>query len=306
MKHILTINYTQSGQLNDILNRFNLPFTNAANFEVEHVEVSPKEPFPFPWTGDAFWGAMPGCVLEEGLELNNFSFKRDKYDLIIFGYQAWFLSVSMPSMAVLQHEKFKTIIKNTPVVTIVGARNMWLNSRESVKNHIKNAGGKFVANVPFIDRHNNLASVVTIFYWMLTGKKDRMWGVFPIPGVHPEDIEKANLPGELALKAMENNDFETLQKDIHNLGHIKIATSVMFMEMRAKMVFKMWAKLVRRKGITPEKERFWLNIFKYYLLIAIFVLSPIVLTLYFVLIFPFVSKSVSRKKLYFYGLSEEE
>jgi hypothetical protein len=305
MKHILVINYTQSGQLTNILNRFNSPFENSNDFEVEHVEVSPKEPFPFPWTGDAFWGAMPGCVLEEGLELNEFSFKREKYDLIVFGYQVWFLSVSLPSMAVLQHPKFKDVINETPVVTVIGARNMWLSAHESVKQHITNAGGKFVANIPFIDRHNNLASVVTIFYWMLTGKKDRMWGIFPIPGVHPEDIEKANEPGKLTLQAIEKNEFNSLQKDIHELGHIHLASSVMFMELRAKMVFKIWAKLVRRKGTTPEKERFWLNVFKYYLLIAIFVLSPIVLTIYFVLVYPFVFKSVSRKKAYFCGLIEE-
>jgi len=305
MKNILVINYTQSGQLNDILNRFNSPFENSNQFEVEHVEVSPKEPFPFPWTGDVFWGAMPGCVLEEGLELNDFSFKREKYDLIVFGYQVWFLSVSLPSMAVLQHPKFKTIINKTPVVTVIGARNMWLSAHESVKQHITNAGGNFIANIPFIDRHNNLASVVTIFYWMLTGKKDRMWRIFPIPGVHPEDIEKANQPGQLTLNAIENNGLQTLQKDIHDLGHIHLASSVMFMELRAKMVFNIWAKLVRRKGTTLDKERFWLNVFKYYLLIAIFVLSPIVLTIYFVLIYPFIVKSVSRKKAYFCGLIEE-
>ena len=305
MQHVLVINYTQSGQLNDILNRFSLPFEYFDSFEVEHVQISPKEPFPFPWTGDAFWGAMPGCVLEEGLELNEFNFKRKQYDLVVFGYQVWFLSVSLPSMAILQHPKFKSIIKNTPVVTIIGARNMWLSAHESVKQHITDAGGNFVANIPFIDRHNNLASVVTIFYWMLTGKKDQMWGIFPIPGVHPLDIEKANKPGQLTLNAIENNDLETLQKDIHDLGHIHLATSVMFMELRAKMVFKIWAKLVRRKGTTPSKERFWLNVFKYYLLIAIFILSPIVLTIYFVLVYPFISKSVSRKKAYFYGLTEE-
>lgn len=304
MKHILVINYTQSGQLNDILNQFNTPFTNHEDFEVEQVAISPKHPFPFPWTGDAFWGAMPGCVLEEGIELNEFNFKRDKYDLVIFGYQVWFLSVSLPSMAILLNPKFKSIIKNTPVLTVIGARNMWLSAHESVKKHILNAGGKFIANVPFIDRHNNMASVVTIFYWMLTGKKDRMWGVFPIPGVHPEDIEKAIEPGQLTLKSVQNQDFKSLQNDIHNLNHIHIATSVMFMELRAKVIFNIWAKLVRKKGTTPQKERFWLNVFKYYLLIAIFVLSPIVLTIYFVLIFPFVAKSVQQKKSYFYGLSE--
>ena len=122
MKNVLVINFTQSGQLNDILNRFDSPFEQHEDYNVEHVEISVKKPFPFPWTGDEFWKAMPGCVLEEGTELNEFSFERNQYDLVIFGYQVWFLSVSLPSMAILQHDKFKAIIKNTPVVTVIGAR----------------------------------------------------------------------------------------------------------------------------------------------------------------------------------------
>ena len=61
----------------------------------------------------------------------------DKYDLIIFGYQPWFLSPSLPATALLKNETFKKIMKNSPIVTVIGARNMWLNSQESVKQLIK-------------------------------------------------------------------------------------------------------------------------------------------------------------------------
>ena len=302
MKHILAINYTQSGQLDDIIKRFTEPVEAFADIIIEHVNVYPKTPFPFPWTGDAFWGAMPGCVLEDGMELAPFELKRDEYDLVIFGYQVWFLSVSLPSMAILQNDGFKKVIKNTPVVTIIGARNMWMSAHESVKKHLAKAGGNLIANVPLIDRNSNLISVITIFYWMLTGKKKRMWGIFPFPGVHKNDIEQVNQPGKLVFAAMENNNYLNLQEDIHSLGHINIATSVMFMELRARKLFDIWAKLIRKKGSSEKKRKFWIGLFKYYLLIALFVASPIVLLVYKIFILPFTYASVKRKKKYFYGL----
>ncbi len=302
MKHILAINYTQSGQLNDIIGKFLEPFAKFEDISIEHVNVLPEKPFPFPWTGDVFWDAMPGCVLEEGLPLAPFELNRDNYDLVVFGYQVWFLSVSRPSMAILKNESFRKAIKNTPVVTIIGARNMWLNAHESVKAIIAEAGGKLVANIPLIDRNNNLISVITILYWMLTGKKKRMWGILPFPGVHQNDIDQVNEEGEQVLEALQKNNYTHLQQKIHDLGHIYIATTVMFMEMRAKKVFYIWAKLIRKKGTTERKKKLWTDIFKYYLLIALFLLSPIILILYKILILPFTSRSVARSKKYFYGL----
>ncbi len=304
MKHVLAINYTQSGQLNEIIERFCEPMRQSGEVEVEHVNVFPEKPFPFPWTGDAFWGAMPGCVLEDGMELKPFSLKREKYDLVIFGYQPWFLSVSLPAMGILKHPLFRKVVKDTPVVTIIGARNMWLNAQESVKQHLRDAGAKLVANIPLIDRNNNLVSVVTIFYWMLTGKKERMWGVFPKPGVMDSDIRAVNKPGKQVLDALLTESYDGLQQRIHALGQIHIATSILFIEMRAKKLFRIWAGLIRKKGTTQRKRKFWTTLFKYYLLIALFLVSPVVLLVYKVLFLPFSRKSVERKKMYFYGLNQ--
>ncbi len=304
MKHILVINYSQSGQLDQILKNFLEPLKHNEHLEVEHVHVHPRRPFPFPWTGDAFWGAMPGCVLEDGMDIAPINLKRDDYDLIIFGYQVWFLSVSLPSMAILKNSGFKKVIKDTPVVTVIGARNMWLNAHERAKHHIAEAGGRLVANIPLIDRNTNLISVITIFYWMLSGKKERMWGIFPYPGVHSKDIEEAKRPGELVFQSLSNNDYNQLQQDIHNLGQINISSSILFMELRIKKIFLLWAQLIRRKGTTEKKFKFWTHLFKYYLLIALFLVSPIVLTVYNLLVLPFTLASVKSKKMYFYGINK--
>src|SRR6185369_1630496 len=98
-------------------------------------------------------------------------------------------------------------IGQTPVITIIGSRNMWINAQERVKKMIKQCGGQLVGNVVYADRHNNFVSAVTIQYWMFSGKKDRWLGIFPKPGVAEEEINDAGAFGNLALKALESNSF---------------------------------------------------------------------------------------------------
>ncbi|MBL3656262.1 hypothetical protein [Fulvivirga sediminis] len=56
MKNILVISYSQSGQLDSILDNFLLPFKGV---NIERVKVKPQDDFPFPWTSPAFFDAMP-------------------------------------------------------------------------------------------------------------------------------------------------------------------------------------------------------------------------------------------------------
>lgn len=296
MKRILVIGYSQSGQLYNILENFLKPFQG---IEIEQVHIRPKESFPFPWTSDVFFDTMPESVLEEPKSLEPLKLGANKYDLIILGYQPWYLSPSIPTTSLLNDSAFLKVLKDTPVMTVIGARNMWLNAHESVVQNIEAAGGKMVANVPLIDRHQNLVSALSILHWMLTGKKERKWGILPYPGVSAKDIEEVELFGKNAFEAFQNNSYQGLQDKILAKNKIDIHPSILLIEMRAKSLFLAWANLIKRKGTTPQKRSFWVAAYKYYLLIALFIVSPIVLTIYNLLIRPFTGKSIRKKKDYF-------
>lgn len=169
-KKILAIYYTQTGQLGDIVNNFLLPF-EGEGFEVEKVCINPVTKFTFPWSSDSFFDAMPESVLSKPTELQPFTIKETKYDLIVLGYQPWFLSPSIPTTSLFENDGFKKVLANTPVVTIIGARNMWINAHERVKDSLKNVGATLVGNIALVDKNTNLVSAVTILYWMLWGKK---------------------------------------------------------------------------------------------------------------------------------------
>ena len=208
MKKVLIVSFSQSGQLDQILDNFLIPFENV---ELDRVKIEPKIPFPFPWSSDEFYSIMPETVLEEAIPLIPPQFKYDEYDLVVLGYQPWYLSPSMPTTAIFENEKFCSLIRNKPVVTVIGSRNMWLNAQESVKSFIHKAGGTLVANIPLSDKTTNLISAITILHWMSTGRKDRKWGIFPIPGVSEKDINETYLFGEKVKKALDDNEYEKLQ-----------------------------------------------------------------------------------------------
>lgn len=296
MKRILVIGYSQSGQLYEILANFLKPFEGV---KIEQVKIDTKEPFPFPWTSAVFFDTMPESVLEEPVELAPYTLKSTTYDLIILGYQPWYLSPSIPTTSLLKDPKFLSVLKNTPVVTVIGARNMWLNAQESVVGYIEGAGGNVVGNVPLIDRHQNLVSVLSILHWMLTGKKERKWGVLASPGVSDKDIEEVEIFGKKVFEGLEKGTYKGVQDEILTEGKIDIHPSILLVEIRGKTLFQAWANLIKKKGATSEKRSFWVNMYKYYLLIALFIISPIVLTIYTILIRPFRRKSIQKKKEYF-------
>ncbi len=291
-KKILAIYYTQSGQMSDIMDTFTRPLVEAGA-AVETALIRPVADYNFPWTGKRFFSVMPSSVLGIPEQLEPLGLKEKSYDLIILGYQPWFLSPSIPSNSLLQSEEFKAILKDTPVVTISAARNMWLNAFTRVRNMLKDAGAKHVGNIALIDKHPNPVSFVTIFYWMLSGKKERYLNIFPKPGVSEEDIDHTREFGKTVAKYLEKKGWDGMQDELLSQKAVEINYKLMFIEARAKPIFAIWAKFIaKRKNRTP-----WLSAFKYYLFIALFLGAPLLLTLDAVFLKPFSSKRIKTKKL---------
>ena len=291
-KKVLAIYYTQSGQMTEIIDTFTAPIVEAGD-SVEKVIIKPVEDYNFPWTGSRFFSVMPSCVLSIPAPLEPLEFKEKKYDLIIMGYQPWFLSPSIPSNSLLQDESFRELLKDTPVVTISAARNMWINAYVRVRAALKDAGANLVGNIALVDKHPNVVSFVTIFYWMLSGKKEKYLNVFPKPGVDEEDISNTKTFGQTVSKYLNGNSWDGLQDALLEQNAVKINYSLMFTEARAKPIFAVWAKFIaNRKNRVP-----WLTAFKYYLFIALFLGAPVLLTLDALLLKPFSSKRIKLTKL---------
>ncbi|HEV3411837.1 MAG TPA: hypothetical protein VG101_05125 [Puia sp.] len=297
-KKVLAIYYSQSGQLAAIVGKLTAPLTEAGAC-VEHVRIEPVPDYPFPWTTDRFYSIMPDCVLGVTSRLKPFTLKETSYDLIILGYQAWFLYPSIPVNTLLHDPVFRRVLHNTPVVTITGARNMWLNTFLELKKLLHSAGALLVGNIALIDRHLNHISYVTIFHWLLGGKKDRYLKIFPYPGVSAADIQHTSAYGDGLVPHLMKDEWSDLQEELVRQKAVNTRYSLLRLESIAIPTYEKWARFIVKR----KKRKAWLTVFRYYLLFSLFVAAPILLAIDAALIRPFSTKRVREKRHYYLSLN---
>src|SRR5688572_2104852 len=275
MKRILIVYYTQSGQLLSILQSLATPLIRAGH--TLHFEaVEPVEKFPFPWSSYQFFNAFPEVFSQKPQALKPISTKATNgYDLVILGYQPWFLTPSRPMSSFLQSEDGRKIISNNKVITVLGCRNMWLGAQEKVKRRLKDIQATLVGHVALMDRSPNLTSLITILRWMFTGDKKPFW-FFPAAGVSEQDVDHAQRFGEIINHALESNEYNLLQTKLNQAGAIDIKPNLVLLEKRGQKAFSIWSKFIASGGplhSTGRKIRVY--IFMYLLPTAIFFLSPL-------------------------------
>ncbi len=276
MKSILIVYYTQTGQLRQVIDSLLQPLSGDPRFSIDYLELKPETPYPFPWTRMEFLNVFPESVMEVPVRLKNVYITErgmpGKYDLVILAFQPWYLSPSPPVSTFLNSPVAKEIIGGADVVTVIGSRNMWVGAFKIVKEKIEALGGRLCGNIALIDRAPNLVSVVTIVYWMFTGRKDNYLGIFPRPGISPEDIAGAGRFGAAIGPALLENRLGGLESELKALGACEINESLARLETRARKVFTLWAKLIIK---SPKRRTLLLNLFFTELIFALAVISPI-------------------------------
>lgn len=125
----------------------------------------------------------PPCEIEDIEDSND-------YDLVIISYQVWFLSPSIPITSFLKSKYAKEKLKDKPVITVIACRNMWVMAQEKMKSLLFDVNAKLIDNIVLIDQGSSLSTFITTPRWMLTGRRNAFWKIFPKAGVSKEDIKK--------------------------------------------------------------------------------------------------------------------
>ncbi|MCD9619043.1 dialkylrecorsinol condensing enzyme DarA [Chryseobacterium gleum] len=300
-KNILVIYYSQTGQLEDIVKNIARPFeAQKEKYDVTYYNIKLKEDFPFPWPSDVFFNTFPESYLQIPKEILPPSEEvlNKKYDLILFGYQVWYLTPSIPIISFLKSEYAGRILKDTPVVTISGTRNMWMLSQEKLKVYLRDLQAKLVANIALVDRHDNYTSVLTILRWLTTGQKEKS-GMLPAAGVSDEEIAGSVKYGEIIERHFNNNDLINLQPDLVKNGAIEIRAFLVRVEKVGNKIFTVWSNLIIKK---KEKRPLLIKFFKVYLMAAIWIISPVVLVLH-LLTTPIFWFKRQKQKRYLQGIN---
>ncbi len=297
MKEVLIIYYSQSGQLTEILENLAAGLQDG-NTNITYYRIRPETEYPFPWKAEEFYGVFPETFLQIPTALKPLppEILNKKYHLVILGYTVWFLTPSIPINSFLKSPAARTLLTGTPVITVSANRNMWIMAQEKMKRLLNDLNAELVGNIALVDKNLNHISVITIVHWLMGGKKTRMLGIFPKPGVSDEDIASVSRYGKPIRESLTNNKYSALQENLVALGAVKVDPSLIATDIRGNLVFSKWANfLITKKG---SKRRRGLVFFKYYLLFAIWLIAPIVFIVFLLTYFPRYGK-IKREKAYY-------
>jgi hypothetical protein len=282
---VLVLYYSQTGQLRNILD--SVLSQVKGSMDLSFAMIEPEHSWPWPWTAGQFFDAMPESVLQRPAPVKPLPphiVNRD-YDLIILGWQPWFLHPSQPTMAFLQSPDAR-ILNGKPVVTVVGARNMWLNAGEIVKEGLRANAARHIGNIVLVDTNTNLISLLTVIRWSFKGRRDAS-GWLPQAGVQDDDIAAAARFGQAILDAGKSVVANKTQRELPagatilhekllRMGAVELHPGLVLLEQRGVKNFRFWAKYIRENGGPgAAKRQGRVRMFKRLLLTAIFILSPL-------------------------------
>jgi hypothetical protein len=270
---VLAVHYSSpSGQLSEVMRKLFAPLAEAGDVELRELTLRPRRPYPFPWPILRFFDTFPETIYLDPPELEPFGIDPQAgYDLVILGYQVWFLSPSDPTTGFLKNPEAQALLAGTPVVTVIACRDMWLMAQERVKEFLAAAQAKLVGNVVLIDEGGSIGSLLATPIWMMTGSRGpHLGGLIPRAGVKPEQIDAGRRFGErMLLRLRQGNLDPTL---LQGLGAVKVNTRLIATEKAARRSFLAWGALLRLLG----KQGAWTR--KPVVLIYIFFLIALLVT----------------------------
>jgi hypothetical protein len=307
VRKILVVSYSQTGQLTKIVDSIMGPLLKDEHIKVDTLIIKPKVKYPFPWSFFKFFQVMPESVYMKKIELEELMINEDPhatdanntpYDLIILSYQVWFLSPSLPISSFLQSEQAKTLFNNTPVMTVLGCRGMWLTAQEKMKSLLTKLNAKLVDNIVLTDECGAGFSFLATPLWMLTGKKKPLSWV-PPAGVSDQDIEKAQRFGIALNKRLSEDSSRISSPVMSNLAAVKINEKLIFSEKIGHRSFKVWGKLLMLLGPQNSLRRYAGLCFYFMFLLALIVTIVPITALIIKLIKPIFKKKIAKQKAYY-------
>ena len=301
MNNILVVYYSQSGQLKEIVDQTTLAIRKDCTVEISTYKIEMEEEFPFPWDFFSFFNAFPDSFLQKPKKIKPLpeEILNKNYDLILLYYQVWFLSPSIPINSSLQNPQAKKLLQNSKIITISGSRNMWFLAQEKLKILLKDCQARLVGNIALVDNAPNLVSAMTIVNWMFPGVKKRMFNLLPLPGISQKTIKDSSRFGEIILSSIKNNNYADLQQKLVHEGAVNIKPFLVSVDQKGNKMFKIWSKLIDSK---QGKQRLkFLKLFYYYLIFAIWFISPIV-NLFYILFYPFNYFKYKKQVKYYQGI----
>ncbi len=246
-KRVLAFYFSQTGQLQTVLNHVLAPLRASAFIEVESVSLTSTNSAPFPWPVMDFFDAFPETVLQKPQPLQTVLDEIKAADLVILAFPVWFLSPPPAITAFLQHPQAARLLAGKPVVTLIACRNMWLMAQDSVKHHLRRLGAVHCDHIVLTDQSGTFASFITTPRWLLTGRKNAFWGL-PPAGIADAEMAGARRFGIVLSEALAADLEQSQQPLLRGLSACRVDARLYASEKVGLRSFTIWGKLLHRLG----------------------------------------------------------
>ncbi len=253
MKNILVVHYSQTGQLTSFVKQVCAPLETHPDITVSYLAIEPVDTYPFPWPFLRFFNTFPETVYGDTPPLKNLRLQElqtsDKLDLVILAYQVWFLSPSLPINAFLKTAEAKTLLRDKPVITLIGCRNMWLMAQEQMKQQLQNLGARLIDNAVLTDSAHSAFTFISTPMWMLTGKRGPfLKGFIPAAGIPQTDIEASRRFGQAIAEQLPHRHINDNNPMLKGLRAVSVNENLISSERIARRSFMIWGRLLRSIG----------------------------------------------------------
>lgn len=306
MKRVLVIWFSQSGQLRDIVESIARPLRDAPDIELTFAQIRPVKPYPFPWSFWRFFDTFPECIYADPDPVEPLDLPDSGFDLVILAYQVWFISPSLPTTAFMQSEQAKKLLKDTPVITVIGCRNMWLMAQERMKEQLAAVGARLIDNVVLAERTHGAISVITTPWWLLSGNRGPyLNGLLPRAGVWESDIKAASRFGKAIATQLSHRSRDDQSPMLTGLGAVIVHPGLISSEMIVRRSFRLWGALLRACGKPGSfLRRVVLGLYVLFLIVMLLTIVPVVFVLK-TLLSPLTRARIAQQRNYFAAPSGE-
>jgi hypothetical protein len=248
MTRILILYYSQTGQLTRAVRSMLAPLEGQPDVELVWQELVPQTAYPFPWGFFAFLDVFPESVYLDPPPLRPVDFDPDRrFDLVILAYQVWFLSPSLPITGFLKSPAAR-VLKDTPVISLIGCRNMWISAQQKLQLLLQDAGARLIDNIVLVDQGPPWATFVTTPRWLLSGKKTGFWRIFPAAGISDAAIAGAARFGRALADSLYLLQSKPGVSLLWGLGAVKVNSGYIAPEKIGHRSFLLWGRLLRAIG----------------------------------------------------------
>lgn len=305
MRQVLVVHYSQTGQLDRLMQSVCAPLLQRADIHVDFLALQPAQPYPFPWPFLGFFRIFPETVLMRPQPLLPLAVDpAQRYDLVILAYQVWFLSPSQPMTSFLASPEAAQLLKGAPVVTLIGCRNMWLMAQEKLKQRLHELGARLVDNIALTDACGTAASFLATPLWLFTGRQ-KPYAWVPRAGIDEAEIVAAKRFGEAMAQRLTADALPIDQPMLRGLGAVRIDEKLIASEKVGNRSFQLWSRLLAALGPQQSRRRgAGLVLYIAFLLCLIVTVVPLSALLK-KLMAPLFKARIAREKAYFAGPSGE-